>query len=188
MDIFLNNVREIKSEIIQKRELPKIPIIPALLNKLPDTINNLIFYYVGCKSRLSRMMEYPIKNIERCLISKQERIMRYVCRLYCNTLDIYTEEPRGEELLKLPQWVRKTIDAYLRDKSLKKQISGLTSDSYRSFEFKNQGLALRMRETLTKQLHLNEVYYYNFDSHYINEIRLMKESIDGCNDECDFID
>ena len=44
MDIFLNTAREIKSEIIQKRELPKIPIIPALLNKLPDTTKNLFFF------------------------------------------------------------------------------------------------------------------------------------------------
>jgi hypothetical protein len=56
MNIFSNHIKETKTEIIQKRELPKIPIIPALLNKLPDAINNMIFHYVGYKSRLSKMI------------------------------------------------------------------------------------------------------------------------------------
>ena len=57
INMFLGNIKDTKTEIIQKRELPNIPVIPALMNKLPDSINNMIFYYVGYKSRLSKMMK-----------------------------------------------------------------------------------------------------------------------------------
>ena len=53
MTMFSNHLKETKAEIIQKRELPNIPIITALFNKLPDTINNMIFIMlvirVGCQ-------------------------------------------------------------------------------------------------------------------------------------------
>ena len=193
MNIFLPNIKDTRTEIIQKRELPNIPIIPALLNKLPDAINNTIFYYVGYKSRLSRMMKYPIKNISRCLINKQERIIRHACRLYCNTLDPNTKEPRREDLLKLPQWVQKQMGAYQKDKSLRREMSNLAPAGYRSFGFKNQRLAGRMIEQLTKQLQLSGRDYNYIDSYYINEMRLKKGSItesinDSSDDECDFID
>jgi hypothetical protein len=191
----LANIKDTKAEIIQKRELPNIPIIPALLNKLPNAINNTIFYYVGYKSKLSRMMEHPIRNIPIYLKSKRERIISYACRLYCNTLDMKTEEPRREDLLKLPQWVRKQMDAYLGDKSLRKQMIGLGVAQHSSLWLSNPRIARRMEEEaedkrrdLTKQLQLSQTYYNYFNRHYINEMRLMKESINDSSDECDFID
>ena len=93
INIFLNNVKE----PIQKRELPKIPIVPAFINKLPDAVNNKIFHYVGYKSKLSKMMAYPIRNIPIYLRDKQERTVSYVCRLYCNTLDMNTKKPIREK-------------------------------------------------------------------------------------------
>ena len=38
IDIFLSNIKK------PKRELPKIPVVPALLDKLPNSINNMIFF------------------------------------------------------------------------------------------------------------------------------------------------
>jgi hypothetical protein len=190
MNIFLNNIKETKAEIIQTRELPKIPIIPALLNKLPDAINNTIFYYVGYKSRLSKIIEYPIKNIPIYLRNKRERTISYACRLYCNTLDVYTKEPRREGLLKLPQWVQKQMDAYLKDKSLRKQIGDLVPfQNYRRFNTPDLVHCREFsRRELTKQLQLCERDYNYFDWQYSNEKRLLNESINDCNDECDFID
>jgi hypothetical protein len=188
MNTFLNNIKETKTEINHNRELPNIPIIPALFNKLPDTINNIIFYYVGYKSRLSRMMKYPITNIPIYLKTKRIRVISYACRLYCNTIDLHTEEPRRGDLLKLPQWVQKQMGAYLKDKSLRREMSNFEPAGYRSFGFKHQRLAGRMKEQLTKQLQLSETYYNYFDYHYRNEIRMMKESVNDCNDLCDFID
>jgi hypothetical protein len=196
MNIFLGNIKDTKAEIIQKREFPKRPIVVGLIfSNLPDEINKKIFYYLGYKSRLSKMMEYPIRNIPICLRNKQERIISYVCRLYCNTLDINTEEPRREDFLKLPHWVRQSIDAYLGDKSLRKQMIGLGVGQYSSLWLKDPRLARRMEEEaedkrrdLTKQLQLSQAYYNYFHKHYINEVRLMKESINDSSDECDFID
>ena len=94
IEYFLNNIKETKAELIQKRELPRIPIVPALINKLPNAVNNIIFYYVGYKSRLSKRMYHPIRNIPLYLRNKQERVISYACRLYCNTIDLHTEEPR----------------------------------------------------------------------------------------------
>ena len=37
IDVFLSNIKK------PKKELPKIPVVPALLDKLPDSINNMIF-------------------------------------------------------------------------------------------------------------------------------------------------
>jgi hypothetical protein len=195
INMFLGNIKDTKTEIIQKRELPKLPVIPALINKLPDSINNMIFYYVGYKSRLSKMMKNPIQHIPIYLRNKRERIVRYACRLYCNTLDMNTEEPSREDLLKLPQWVRQKINAYLGDKSLRKQMIGLGVEQYSRLWLRNPRLARRMEEEaedkrrdLTKQLQLSQTYYNYFDRHYINERRLIKEKIKDCNDECDFID
>ena len=63
MKLVLDNIRETKIDVIQTRQLPNIPVVPAFVNKLPDAINNMIFHYVGYKSRLSRMMAHPIKNM-----------------------------------------------------------------------------------------------------------------------------
>ena len=38
IDVFLSNIKK------PKRELPKIPVVPALLDKLPDSINNMMFF------------------------------------------------------------------------------------------------------------------------------------------------
>jgi hypothetical protein len=44
MNIFLNNIKETKAEIIQKREFPKRPVVVGLIfSKLPDVINKKIF-------------------------------------------------------------------------------------------------------------------------------------------------
>ena len=51
------HIENTKVEIIQKRELPNVPVIPALLNKLPDAINdifcfqtkNVLVIKVGCQ-------------------------------------------------------------------------------------------------------------------------------------------
>ena len=53
IDVFLSNIKEPMVEIRQKRELPKIPVIPGLILKLPDAINNMIFHYVGYKHKVA---------------------------------------------------------------------------------------------------------------------------------------
>ena len=195
MNIFLASIKDTKPEIIQKRELPNIPVIPALINKLPDSINNMIFYYVGYKSKLSKMLKNPINNIPMCLRIKQERIIRYACRLYCNTLDMYTKEPIRENLLKLPQWVQTQMGAYQKDKLLKNQMLGLNVPQYDRLWLRNPRVA-RLREVeaenkrreLTTQLQLSVAYYNYVDWFYIREMTLMKDSMDDSSDECDFID
>ena len=137
------------------------------------------------------MMERPIRNIQIYLRNKQERIISYACRSYCNTLDLHTKEPRREDLLKLPKWVRKQIDGYLKDKSLRKLMRDLVPARNYHHVLNSPDL-VRIREfskrELTKQLQLSETDYNHFDWHYDNDIRLMKERINDCNDECDFID
>ena len=99
MNIFLNNIKETKAEIIQTRALPNISVVPALLNKLPDTINNIIFHYVGYKSKTARWINRAFKdtlqnefekgwplhqiNVQRSILyDRQNHIDRYILKLY----------------------------------------------------------------------------------------------------------
>ena len=87
------------------------------------------------------------------------------------------------------------IDAYLGDKSLRKQMRDLWPEQHNRLALSNPRFARHLKEEaegkireLTKQLQLSETYYNYFDYHYRNEIRMMKETVNDCNDLCDFID
>ena len=140
-------------------------------------------------------MKHPIKHIPVYLKNKQERVISYACRLYVNTLNIHTEEPKKEDLLKLPLWVQKAIDIYKKDKSLKKQMVGLDPPQHSRLWLSNPRIARYMeqeaqdkRRELTKQVQLSNLHYQYFDWHYRHHIRLMRERTNDCNDMCDFID
>jgi hypothetical protein len=112
MNIFLDNIRERKAEIIQRRELPNIPVIPALLNKLPDAINNIIFYYVGYRSKVATQVtiEYISRGLSfSCIRQKQIKIASYIANIHFQLENIRTMEKRREVFIEMPCWVQKYI-------------------------------------------------------------------------------
>jgi hypothetical protein len=112
----LNNIKETSVELVQKREAPKIPIVTGLRNKLPDAINNMIFHYVGYRSKVATRV--AIEYINRyaalsCIRQKQMKIASYIANVHFRLENIRSMEERRDALLEMPCWVQRVHFRYL---------------------------------------------------------------------------
>ena len=178
MNMFLNNIKETGRETVQKKELPKFPVVPALLNKLPEAINNMIFHYVGYRSKVATRVTIEYINhysAFSCIRLKQMKIASYIANMHFHLEKISLMEKRREALIKMPRWVQKYIFGtwfiYLFPKNNKENLTLL-------FALENEHKI--MEASIIRD---NRNYSKDFCSCY----RDIKDNYNE-NENCDFID
>ena len=182
MQLFLNNIKGTETDLIQKRELPNIPIVPAFANKLPDAINNMIFHYVGYKSKVAARVaiEYINHGLAfSCIRQKQNKIASCIANIHFRLENIRSMDERRDALLEMPCWVQRYILGtwfkYLfpRDrKEYSRETWKLHEGLERKYKIKEGSLISGFT-----QYSKDYVYYY----------RMIKDDYTE-NDECEFID
>ena len=181
INMFLGNIKDTKTEIIQKRELPKIPVIPALINKLPDSLNNMIFYYVGYRSKVAArvVIEYIIHGAAfSCIRQKQMKIASYIANMHFQLENIHTMEKRREVFIEMPFWVQKYIFGtwfkYLFPRDRKEYLK----DNLKLHE------ALELKHKIKEGSLIRGFTQYSND--YVYSYRMIKDNYKE-NEQCDFI-
>ena len=182
INIFLSNIKEPMVEIRQKRELPKIPVVPGLILKLPDAINNMIFHYVGYKHKVAAEIAFQYINhgpAFSCIRRKQIKIASHIANMHFQLEHIHSMEKRRTALISMPCWVQKYILGthfkYLfpwdRKEYARENIK-LQEDLERKYKIK--------KGSLTKD-------FNQYERDYTHSYRMLKDNYNN-NEQCDFID
>ena len=176
------DIKETKTEIIQKRELPKIPIITALFNKLPDTINNMIFHYVGYRSKVATRV--AIEYIRHgssfsCIRQKQIKIASFIANMHFQLENIRAMEKRREAFNEMPCWVQKYI--------LGTWFHYLFPRDRKEYFRENLKLqeALEIKHKIKEGSLIRGFTKYSED--YVHSYRMIKDNYNE-NGNCDFLD
>jgi hypothetical protein len=178
----LNNIKETSVELVQKREAPKIPIVTGLLNKLPDAINNMIFHYVGYRSKVATRVAIEYINhyaALSCIRQKQMKIASYIANVHFRLENIRSMEERRDALLEMPCWVQRYI--------LGTWFKYLFPRDRKEYSRENW----KLHEGLERKYKIKEGSlisgFTQYSKDYVDYYRMIKDNYTE-NDECDFID